>query len=106
MPLDDILQGLDEQKKRIEANLSKLQTKTLPITPVIDKDILKDIPSYQPQPKVQPNGKIESVGEVDKVESKFKVALTIPLLAVYLKRGVSKTEIARICNISPQAVDQ
>ena len=47
MPLDDILQGLEDQKKRIEANLSKLQDKTPQITTAPDKDI----PSYQPHVK-------------------------------------------------------
>jgi len=38
------------------------------------------------------------------VDTKQKVSLSVPLIATYLKRGVNYSDIARICNISKQAV--
>jgi predicted transcriptional regulator len=38
------------------------------------------------------------------VDTKHKVSLSVPLIATYLKRGVNYSDIARICNISKQAV--
>ncbi len=41
---------------------------------------------------------------LENLEINHQVKLSVPLLATYLKRGVSQSEIARICNVSPQAV--
>ncbi len=41
---------------------------------------------------------------LENLETKHKVKLTIPLVASYLARGVKRTKIAEICNISNQAV--
>ncbi len=41
---------------------------------------------------------------LENIETKHKVKLTIPLVASYLARGVKRTKIAEICNISFQAV--
>ncbi|MHC4269968.1 MAG: hypothetical protein ACYSTS_16090 [Planctomycetota bacterium] len=41
---------------------------------------------------------------LENLETKHKVKLTIPLVASYLARGVKRTEIAKICNVSFQAV--
>ena len=39
------------------------------------------------------------------LDTMFKLKLSVPLLATYLRRGVSQADIARICNVSPQAVN-
>ncbi len=44
------------------------------------------------------------VNELENIETKHKVKLTIPLVASYLARGVKRTKIAEICNISNSAV--
>ena len=41
---------------------------------------------------------------LENIETKHKVKLTIPLVASYLARGVKRTKIAEICNISNAAV--
>ncbi len=41
---------------------------------------------------------------LEKLELDHKVKLTIPLVATYLKHMYTQTQIANICNISPQAV--
>ena len=41
---------------------------------------------------------------LENLETKHKVKLTIPLVASYLARGVKRTKIAEICNISNAAV--
>jgi len=41
---------------------------------------------------------------LENLETEHKVKLTIPLVASYLARGVKRTKIAEICNISFQAV--
>jgi hypothetical protein len=41
---------------------------------------------------------------LENLETKHKVKLSIPLVASYLARGVKRTQIARICNISNAAV--
>ena len=38
------------------------------------------------------------------IEANHKVKLTIPLIASYLKRGATRADIARVCNVSHQAV--
>ncbi len=35
----------------------------------------------------------------------FKIKLSVPLLASYLARGIRQADIARICNVSRQAVN-
>lgn len=42
---------------------------------------------------------------LDEIDVARKVRLSIPLVATYLKRGTSQANIARICNISRQAVN-
>jgi hypothetical protein len=44
------------------------------------------------------------VYELENIEPNHKVKLTIPLIASYLARGVKRTKIAEICNVSFQAV--
>ena len=39
------------------------------------------------------------------IETNFRLKLTVPLIATYLRRGTTQTEIARICGVSPQAVN-
>lgn len=41
---------------------------------------------------------------LEQLETKHKVKLTIPLVASYLSRGVKRTQIAKLCNISNAAV--
>ena len=41
---------------------------------------------------------------LENLETKHKVKLTVPLVASYLARGVKRTKIAEICNISNAAV--
>ena len=41
---------------------------------------------------------------LENIETKHKVKLTIPLVASYLARGVKRTRIAELCNISNAAV--
>lgn len=41
---------------------------------------------------------------LEQLDTKHKVKLTIPLVASYLARGVKRTQIAKICNISNAAV--
>lgn len=41
---------------------------------------------------------------LDKLDG-CKVKLNVPLVASYLSRGVRQADIARICNVSPQAVN-
>ena len=41
---------------------------------------------------------------LENLETKHKVKLTVPLVASYLARGVKRTKIAEICNVSFQAV--
>ena len=41
---------------------------------------------------------------LESLETKHKVKLTVPLVASYLARGVKRTQIARLCNISNAAV--
>ncbi len=41
---------------------------------------------------------------LESLETNHKVKLTIPLVASYLARGVKRTQIARLCNISNAAV--
>lgn len=57
--------------------------------------------------KVKAKGKIGSVEQgLKKVEELGKQPLTIPIVAAYLKRGCSQSEIGRIFEVSPQAVNQ
>lgn len=56
--------------------------------------------------KVKLQGKIERQGEVELIEPQIKIKLSVPVIAVYLKKGLTITQIANICNVSPQAVDQ
>ncbi len=42
--------------------------------------------------------------DIENLEPKHKVKLSVPLIASYLKRGISRTKIAEICNVSHQAV--
>ena len=44
------------------------------------------------------------IQELENLETKHKVKLTVPLVASYLARGVKRTKIAALCNISNQAV--
>lgn len=99
MALDDILKGLEDQKKRIESNLAKLKDKPAIKTPEV-------IPTYQQEPESKPQGKIEAKKEIDIIDRPFKVSLSVPLIATYLKRGVKQSEIADICGTSKQAVNQ
>ena len=41
---------------------------------------------------------------LENIETKHKVKLTIPLVASYLARGIKRTKIAELCNVSFQAV--
>ena len=41
---------------------------------------------------------------LENLETTHKVKLTVPLVASYLARGVKRTKIAALCNISNQAV--
>ena len=41
---------------------------------------------------------------LENLEPKHKVKLSVPLIASYLARGVKRTKIAEICNVSFQAV--
>ncbi len=41
---------------------------------------------------------------LENLETKQKLKLTVPLVASYLARGVKRTKIAELCNISNQAV--
>ncbi len=41
---------------------------------------------------------------LESLETNHKVKLTVPLVASYLARGVKRTQIARLCNISNAAV--
>ncbi len=41
---------------------------------------------------------------LDKIDG-YKVKLCVPLVASYLLRGIRQADIARICNVSPQAVN-
>ncbi len=41
---------------------------------------------------------------LENLETRHKVKLTVPLVASYLARGVKRTKIAEICNVSFQAV--
>ena len=41
---------------------------------------------------------------LENLETKHKVKLTVPLVASYLARGVKRTQIAELCNVSFQAV--
>ncbi len=41
---------------------------------------------------------------LESLETNHKVKLTVPLVASYLVRGVKRTQIARLCNISNAAV--
>ncbi len=41
---------------------------------------------------------------LEDLETKHKVKLTVPLVASYLARGVKRTKIAELCNVSFQAV--
>lgn len=94
MALNDILQGLEDQRKRIEANLQKIQDKPATINPEVI-----------PIPEGKPGGKKEAQNGIDKLDPDIILKLSVPLLAVYLKRGVSQAEISRICNVSKQAVN-
>ena len=42
--------------------------------------------------------------QLENLETKHKVKLSVPLIASYLKRGINRTKIAEICNVSHQAV--
>ncbi len=42
--------------------------------------------------------------DIENLETKHKVKLTVPLVASYLARGVKRTKIAELCNVSFQAV--
>ncbi len=44
------------------------------------------------------------INALENLETKHKVKLTVPLVASYLARGVKRTKIAEICNISNAAV--
>lgn len=74
----------------------------------ISKARTEPIPTYQPKDKVKPRGKIESLEEINQglteVDKPLKAFLTIPLVAAYLKKGIAQVDIARICNVSRQAV--
>lgn len=66
------------------------------------------IPTYQPGPEVKAEVKIEAQEVIDpltRVDKPLKAFLTIPLVAAYLKKGIAQVDIARICNVSRQAVD-
>ncbi len=41
---------------------------------------------------------------LESIETNHKVKLTVPLVASYLARGVKRTKIAKLCNISNAAV--
>ncbi len=41
---------------------------------------------------------------LENLEPKHKVKLSVPLIASYLVRGVKRTKIAELCNVSFQAV--
>ncbi len=41
---------------------------------------------------------------LDKIDG-CKVKLNVPLVASYLSRGVRQADIARVCNVSPQAIN-
>ncbi len=41
---------------------------------------------------------------LDKIDG-CKVKLNVPLIASYLSRGVRQADIARVCNVSPQAIN-
>jgi len=42
--------------------------------------------------------------DIENIEPNHKVKLSVPLIASYLVRGVKRTKIAEICNVSNQAV--
>ncbi len=44
------------------------------------------------------------IHDIENLETKHKVKLSVPLIASYLVRGVKRTKIAEICNVSFQAV--
>ncbi len=44
------------------------------------------------------------IHNIENLEPKHKVKLSVPLIASYLKRGIGRTKIAEICNVSHQAV--
>ena len=44
------------------------------------------------------------IHDIENIETKHKVKLSVPLIASYLARGVKRTKIAEICNVSFQAV--
>ena len=44
------------------------------------------------------------IHDIENLETKHKVKLSVPLIASYLARGVKRTKIAEICNVSNQAV--
>lgn len=67
---------------------------------------IEPISAYQPKPKVEPQVKIGSMGGIDIIDRPFKVNLSVPLLAAYLKRGVSQIEIANLTGTTRQAVNQ
>ncbi len=47
---------------------------------------------------------INEIETLNNVDIKPQVKLSIPLLATYLARGLKRSEIARICNVSRSAV--
>ena len=44
------------------------------------------------------------IHDIENLETKHKVKLSVPLIASYLVRGVKRTKIAELCNVSFQAV--
>ncbi len=44
------------------------------------------------------------IHDIENLEPNHKVKLSVPLIASYLARGVKRTKIAEICNVSFQAV--
>ncbi len=44
------------------------------------------------------------IQNIEDLNPKRKVKLSVPLIASYLKRGIGRTKIAEICNVSYQAV--
>ncbi len=44
------------------------------------------------------------IHDIENIEPNHKVKLTVPLIASYLARGVKRTKIAELCNVSFQAV--
>ncbi len=44
------------------------------------------------------------IQQIDDLDIKPQVKLSVPLIATYLTRGLKRSEISRICNVSRQAV--